>query len=316
MDILKKIYQDFKTYYKNGHELLKKIRDIYYGAPQDVTLQWEDPDTGNIENLSIPSYSKLRDRFMSDVNSAMYKTVFVDAENGSDETGDGSQGAPFKTLRKAIDSIPSGGAADIYLNGHYIMTDSISIRNKSVKLYVYGTLEVKNYSQVSHYHAGFILDSNASLSIKILKYPGDNRNLDRKLIINPENDVGGVEAFIVIESGSTFTLEMLLDYDQSGKIPVEIRNGNLIQLNPWNANTALAKIGIIQYAYNKSFSIKMHSNTNFIINNGGVFELEYIGNLRKFIDENGNEIDLKTKISGVVKDSNGVPRNIISNIVL
>jgi len=299
----------------NYAEFADKYYQFFTGPAQDVPVEYYDLN-GNKKQVAIPSVAKLRDRFISDVNSVMYKEIYVDAENGSDQTGDGTQSAPFKTLRKAIESIPSGGAADIYLNGQYIMTDLISIRNKSVELYIYGTLEVKNCSKPSHYHAGFILDSNTSLSIKIVKYPDDNRNLNRKLIINPENGVGGVEAFIVMESGSTFTLEMLLDYDQSGKVPVEIRNGNLIQLNPWNTNTALAKIGIIQYAYNKSFSIKMYSNTNFIISNGGIFELEYIGNFRKIVDENGNPVDIKTKISGIIKDSNGVPRNIISNLIL
>jgi len=43
----------------------------------------------------------------------------------------------------------------------------------------------------------------------------------------------------------------------------------------------------------------------------------YIGTYSvPFKDENGNDIDIKTKIKGVIKDSNGVPRNVISNLIL
>jgi len=186
MDILKKIYQDFKTYYKNGHELLKKIRDIYYGAPQDVTLQWEDPDTGNIENLSIPSYSKLRDRFINDVNSAMYKEIYVDAENGSDVTGDGSSSAPFKTLNKAFSTLPPGSWATVILVGsddpnspvEYRIEDDIHLFNQTVYLktdgsnkYVKITQKVIIEANTVNHAYGFMLH-NSTVTLGTCEYLG------------------------------------------------------------------------------------------------------------------------------------------------
>ncbi len=49
--------------------------------------------------------------------------IYVDANNGNDDTGDGSENAPYKTLQKALDNITENNNEAIYLqNGLYPIT--------------------------------------------------------------------------------------------------------------------------------------------------------------------------------------------------
>jgi len=329
MDILKKIYQDFKTYYKNGHELLKKIRDIYYGAPQDVTLQWEDPDTGNIENLSIPSYSKLRDRFMSGVNSAMYKIIYVNQQDGSDSHGDGTQNAPFKTLQKAIDSIPSGGYAIIYFTGNYTMVeDHVTINNKYIwfnftggKLYLKPIIRNccgRKYKGVTRFlinrgHISFSFKSGANGGIEISEDYPDGWN-------NAESHDNGVAVFGLYYGSIDIDLyNSKPDNNIVIKIPQDFYLFSANGPSDWGytSHTGVLSFGL---------SIDNASGQKFILDGKlGILNTANgtVANLSLFFDQNvqivdsqNNTVDIKSKIVGIIRDSNGVPRNVVSSIVL
>lgn len=295
MDILKKIYQDFKTYYKNEHELLKKIRDIYYGAPQDVTLQWEDPDTGNIENLSIPSYSKLRDRFMSDVNSAMGKTVYVDAENGSDTSGDGTQGAPFKTIRKAIDSVPTGGKAAISLISDITVEGTISISRKYIR--IVGNTSGKKITVKNNRGYGFQLLHDTVLEIhpsidEIIWIPGT---------VNVQHWNTLFKSF---EGNNTLILN---HWHPSHRLKITIQPNNDSKSGHIINNEA----GFLTIYMDK---------VDFIIPDTSKYAICFdniacqMGSI-SYKKPDGTELQQSDVIKCITKDSNGVPRNIISNIV-
>jgi len=67
------------------------------------------------------------------VPSMMSKTFYVDAVNG-DDLNDGSSTAPFKTIKKAVDSVPVGGYGTINLLSGITITTSFSFENKVIRL--------------------------------------------------------------------------------------------------------------------------------------------------------------------------------------
>jgi len=127
------IGQQLNSLLHNYAEFVDKYYQFFTGPAQDVHVEYYDIN-GNPRQANIPSVAKLRDRFISDVNSAMSKTVYVDAENGSDSTGDGSQGAPFKSLRKAVDSVPVGGYGTIIFTSPYILRENVNLYGKNIVL--------------------------------------------------------------------------------------------------------------------------------------------------------------------------------------
>lgn len=61
----------------------------------------------------------------------MYRTFYVDATNG-DDGNPGTSNAPFATLKKAVDSIPTGGFCHIELLTDIIFDEDIVLTNKIV----------------------------------------------------------------------------------------------------------------------------------------------------------------------------------------
>ncbi|QUS57360.1 hypothetical protein [Pseudovibrio brasiliensis] len=64
----------------------------------------------------------------------LQRTFYVDAVNGSDEN-DGSQNAPFRRMRKAVDLIPRHGRGYIYLQSDYHMDEPVFARDCHVTIY-------------------------------------------------------------------------------------------------------------------------------------------------------------------------------------
>ena len=77
------------------------------------------------------------------------KAFWTDPENGSDDTNDGSESAPFKTLNKAVNAYTDGDFAVYAKPGDYAMAEEIdaTIRNRVVvKKSLKGCLRVKALS--------------------------------------------------------------------------------------------------------------------------------------------------------------------------
>jgi len=326
-DLFDKIFQNFKTYYNNGYNLLKKLRDIYYGGPQDVTLQWQDPDSGAIQNLTVPSFAKMRDRFISDVNSVMYKTIYVDAENGSDNTGDGSSSAPFKSLQKAIDSIPPGGQGYITIVGNYTVTESIiKVVNKSITISLSGELHFKPIVRVSgsYKYKGvtkFIVASNSLLRIAS-GYSNFQIIIDEDYPDDWDSAMSHANGQTIFSACSSRIEIGAYNVKHNSKILVKIPAGFSLfstSTSDWYFSPrAIHSIFSFSVASSES-NHKIILDGNFLIN--GTQAPTYVLNFYinypslKLVDSQGNNIDLKNKIVGIIKDSNGIPRNIVSNVV-
>ena len=117
---------------KNYDEAVRKWVDLALAPAKDVPIKYYDQN-GNLVQTAIPNRAKLFQNLLVNVNSAMNRTYYVDAVNGSDNN-DGSSTAPFKTIKKAVDSVPVGGWGEIRLTAgqiHRIDAD-IYTANKTI----------------------------------------------------------------------------------------------------------------------------------------------------------------------------------------
>lgn len=128
------IQQKLDRVLSNAGEIVRNLWKLHFDPnPQDVLTEIYD-ENGNLRQVSIPNLAKWRDTVWRDAQSAMSKTFYVDAVNGSDTTGDGSATNPFKTIKKAIDSVPVGGYATINLKSGQVhkITSLIFVLNKTL----------------------------------------------------------------------------------------------------------------------------------------------------------------------------------------
>lgn len=107
----------------------------------------------------------------------MSRTFYVDAVNGDDDN-DGSSSAPFRTIKKACDSVPVGGKGLIYLKGssdsvtpvEYVIDTNITVFNKTLSFDWYENKYVRVIFQsfVSLRHSDWRMSSyDNSYSLRI-----------------------------------------------------------------------------------------------------------------------------------------------------
>jgi len=234
----------------------------------------------------------------------MSRTFYVDAENG-DDSNDGSESAPFKTIQKACGSVPVGGFGYIYLYGGqtFALNASIILKHKSLFFQNYGNGD--RYTITSFYH-----DNGSSAWIEHFKLYNSKLVFWNSIFDLPENNTG-----VNIDHNNNGLLHCKGDQLVSGIhfyyciINLNHTGNVLISMHNYGSGAAFSGISL----YNVTFNIN-HSNTYFISAGNAPFSLRKGAN----ITVNDNTDDNRTfndLISGIVKDANGVPRNIISNIV-
>jgi len=226
------------------------------------------------------------------------RTLYVDPVNGSDNNT-GTQTAPFATLQKAISAMPAGGYANIILLNNYTLSSDLFINNKTIVIDLNSyTLTVQSYSGATYnYYYG--IKPKGTVNIRI-----QNGILTLSGKANPSLPwrSGSLGSFIKGEHPS-FT---------------EITFSGLTINMPTDAGYLVVS-GIFDWA-------KIHNllfETCTIVRDGG-----YILNIANGVatlsvssnttlqDSLGNPVSWSDVITNIVKDANGVPRNIVSNIVL
>ncbi len=101
----------------------------------------------------------------------MSRTFYVDAENG-DDNNDGSESAPFKTIKKACDSVPNGGYGKIHLSAGQIfhISEVVPLDNKTIIIYGDSSNKPKfifdTYDNGSYNYSRNIYPSNGRLYIR------------------------------------------------------------------------------------------------------------------------------------------------------
>jgi len=214
---------------KNAANVFRKQYDLHYNPnPLDVPFEYID-EKGNKVTTKIPNVAKFRKRIWDDVGGALgqfNRTFYVDAENG-DDNNDGSEDKPFKTIKKAIDSVPVGGAGTIFLkNGNYYVEYHTNTKNK----HIYFRGEDKDNVIITHdyideekkyFHSLQLLNTVLNFHTLTLKTSTKDRNDNRVIssLLGRAND-GGFGAINIYD-------DVILDINKADLISQSFAGGKL-----------------------------------------------------------------------------------------
>jgi len=250
----------------------------------------------------------------------MSRTFYVDAVNG-DDNNDGSELAPFKTLQKAIDSVPVGGYEKIIVMGNYELEPNILIGGKKICLEPHGTLNFPWWVYDDTYVAlsGMTLRYGSQLIILL------DSNYIGKLSVNI-NTMGITDvvpffkAAIRIDSqgdkNSANFIHFLLRVREDNYNPIVVNEGTLIAIREWSSDRpSFVGVSISGTGSGTNRSIKINTGAYLVDfqNSPGSLYYSYDGGLT---DLNGTSTNIGNVIAGIVRDANDVPRNVISNKIL
>ena len=301
------------------------VADLYDSTPKDVEITQKD-NNGNLITKTIANRGKFKQELWDDVGSALgqfNRTFYVDAENG-DDNNNGDSNHPFKTIGKALDSIPTGGFGSINIIGVYDFGDNQyqTGDNKIINIRIGNNAQLKNTpsddgSYVSY--GGIVLGSNIAVRLSIENSDGDDNELTKihQPNINSNNSVRpdrqGMFGFDSWSSGNAYLAIITRVYDNNTKI-LNVENSTLIYRKNWSAN----KGGTF------GFSISGHNTGSIVIDSGNNAKLAILDNVATTFNwsptgygvknANGDDITIQSVISGITKDSNNVPLSIVSNV--
>jgi len=242
------------------------------------------------------------------------KIFYVDAGNG-DDTNDGSKDKPFKTIEKAINSIPVGGYGKIILRGSedFVIDNDIYVKNKLIRIFGNETDTtakpvIRNRCYVYNYHGkdynatnGIILQNAAFYAWYVTFQTGDF--VDNSLPIS--HRVG----FFLRWGGTT-----------GGQITLEectVKIGD----TPFVKASDRQIYDLIHYYkndhYNEEYSVLFNGKNrdSFLIGlDAGTFRVSlthyFLGTKR-----DGSSLSYSDLLYGIVRDSgSGNPINLLSNI--
>ena len=249
----------------------------------------------------------------------MSRTFYVDQVNG-DDGNDGSESAPFKTIQKAIDSVPANGKGFIHILGDYTVELNVSVEGRFIWIRPYGCLRFSwEVTEVggSEYAAlhGLTLRRYGSLVIESSSTYGG-------WILVDENDTGvsAINPFykgaIRVGEDAVFAgIGIFIRVSVDNFHPIVVKSGRLIAIYGWSLDRPAAIfVGIHGHYSGTNRQIQVNTDS-FLLDcqkTPVTFYYNYEGGLA---DLDGNGISIQDVVASVVKDANGVPRNIISNII-
>lgn len=294
----------------NSSEAINKWRDFVLTPAGDIQVQYYNSQ-GQLVTETLPNRAKLFNQLLNDAKQIMEKTVYVNQSTG-DDNNDGTQNRPFKTLQKAVDSVPAGGLVSIYIQGDYVLTSDVLVSGKkTVNIYLDGKLttewHIVNQTVASVYNIQLIGNSivqvfscsNAvSYQFEIPSRPSNMQGLTL-------SSTAGL--FYVLD---TRIGNILIRPQDSVQHNVSIAEGSLI-VNSWG----VGKFSIILLNSNGSITL---GNNAFLVNlaSAGVATCKL--SLAGSITKGGSTVNppYTSLFGGIIRDTNNVPRNIISNYVL
>ena len=213
------------------------------------------------------------------------QTFYVDQQDG-DDSNLGSSDAPFKTLSKAINSIPTGGYGTVYIVGTCEVDNYIGIENKLVKLFSVDDSSKVIYNRVS---INPIYVRNATLIHRINVELVNSQDTTPRIIVKGE----GSGAYIIFST--------------------QAHNNAKASVNLGDYTTINSSVGASLFYLGIDFTFGQSSYLCDIYHTA-------ILNLEKgTVTVNGTAItdeDIVNHTKNLVRDGNGTPRNIVSNIIL
>jgi len=286
----------------NSDEFVRKWVEFISAPAGNINLEYYDQN-GNLRTVSFSNRNKLVQDFIANANAVMSKTVYVDQANG-DDGNDGGKSAPFKTIKKAVGSIPAGGSGIVILANNQTHSINTAIEFNSKMVYF------RSWSRPS-------LLGSADANSPIIKFEDDGSKLTG--VFNLLNSC-------ILIAGYSYPVKIQVGNLTSNITGVAI-NGHFYP----DGSTSLTSLSIAHTNVNISdgallFSniskasfryatVKKYSSTDFIIGNAGYGVLEFQISMGIITDINENDISSQC-IGGIVKDANGIPRNIVSNIII
>ena len=282
----------------NLHEFAKRFWDTY-GNPTQMDVQVPQKDAnGNVTIYSVPNRAKFKQQIWDDVGSALgqfNRSFYVDAVSG-DDTNNGTNSSPFKTLKKAIQSIPVSGYATISLMSDITINEVIDIATPmSVKIHSVGTrrtitFPIDETKNPTYGFSGFYFyKGDIRLSFENVKLVSPNYTGTR-ILYNRSAPLGNCG----VKDGRIVSF---LFYDCA----IEVNNVPFIT-NP-----------VVSQAAGNLFAVQINGCS--ITANDQPFI--YAGGYPLIFTRISTTINNESKmIFGITKDTNGVPRNIVSNVIL
>ena len=295
--------------------------DLYDSDPKLVDITLKDAN-GNLITKSVQNRGMFKKAIWDDVGGALgqfNRIFYVDSQNG-DDNNDGSSDSPFKTLAKAISATPIGGQVTINLLSDYTLEQDIDIGKRYVKIDVKNGVKLKTSWYVAssgNAKLHFIDISNGFLYIYLSQY---DENGEPSQLIIPENDTEkDKEAeyieFIKNSSGGCGKLRISYRNKVDGAVVIDVKDGYLFKQYTWTRTKSFIDIRIQGHYVGSKIRINTANNALLASLAGTPTAFTFQVDGETLIDQNGNNLDIKDVVSGIIKDSNGVPRNIISNII-
>jgi len=292
---------------KNAANVFRKMYDLHYNStPLDVPFEYID-ENGNKATTNIPNVANFRKKIWDDVGRALgqfNRTFYVDAQNG-DDNNTGSSDQPFRTLKKAIDSVPVGGVGIINIVTNVVIDTDINVFNKYINITGKKLSSTKgDYTKLifkrtyrNAYHDRFY---SINCKNSLLHIERTNIDLSDAHKIHGDLDVWG-NPFIL--KNTPLIINGL--YYSDDKPIINSKNNSDIYLV---GNIYSEGIQIISVNY---MTIQHNDTQNFYIKK--IEATQTLSFTSWAVDNPAN--DMTKYIVGIAKDSNGVPRNIVSNLV-
>ena len=308
---------------KNAANVFRKMYDLHYNPnPLDVPFEYID-ENGNKVTTTIKNVAGFRKKVWDDVGGALGqfdRVFYVDQTNG-DDNNDGSSSAPFKTLSKAVNSVPFGGRGQIYLLSNYVLDSNVDISYKKIRIFIkngfklYGKWYVYSGTDRARlYHFNF---SGGFLYLYLEQY--DNEGEPSQIII-PENDTGKdkeTEYIQLLHHTSSCSSICKIEYRNQvdGANVIEVNDGYLFKQYTWSRQLGLVDIRIQGHYDGSKIMINTNNVSNFIDFKGGSANFIWQVDASTLVDQDGNDLNITEHIGGIIKDADsGNPLNLISNI--
>jgi len=294
----------------NMAEQSRKTYDMFYSpTPADVHLPQYD-ETGHLSTMTIPNRAKIKAQMWDDVGAAIGqfdRVFYVDAVNG-DDSGPGTRHAPFSTIKKAVSSTPTGAYLNviirhgqthdidesIWLDGRVV---NIEIDDKSIDDETqYPTIRFRQYTDATLTDKTTIhcigVDNGGKLRVNKVRIeiPADSSNkpyVSWLYQCSPFILSGGINIYFdncVIKKADTAA--------ENHQIVLVSRYHNMPSVYLLYTDVSLGNHGVVTYTRSGSPLAYFEAECTF--------------------DDSSNS----RKVLGLIRDTNGVPRNVISNIVL
>ena len=280
----------------NTAEFIEKWQQFIAAPAGTVTLEYYDK-SGQLRKATFDNRAKLIQNFIQNVNQAMAKRVYVDPTNGSDGN-DGSPDAPVQTLWKAVEIIPPGGVGEIILRGDISIQQNIFLNGKTLIIRRENLPAIKdeNNPWISHQ----IIDEENNYTSGFSPYRGGTIFFHGVNIrtVSSSNTLGIWEGFIKRTDNAFCRIGFFNSI-------IEVNTSSLIRIAA--GPTGLTEISLYGTEVRKL-------DTSYPVLNEGNSPIYLKVGTTTFTDSSGNTLTWDNFVKNILRDSNGVPLNVIANI--